>query len=95
MLERRLKKGQQFSTPYLGLREFTADVSMANGHKPLKHNLDIGYMFYDRFYPEDAKWMDNPEDDKWSECKSFFFPAQMIDGVIEVPSRKEVMGEYA
>ena len=95
MLERRLRKGQFYAAPYLGMRDFTAFVSPANGHQPVDVDMDLGYMFYDRFYPEDAKWKDNPDDPKWSQVKSFFFPAKVVSGVMAVPSREEIMGEYA
>lgn len=95
MLERRLKKGQHYSTPYLGLREFTANVSLANGQKPIDETRDLGEMFYDRFYPEDAKWKDDPQDKKWSDSKPFFFDARLVKGILTVPTREKLMGEYA
>lgn len=96
MLERRLSKGQHFSVPYLGLREFSAMVSLASGdEQPIQETRDLGMMTFDRFYPEDADGRGDPSDPAWSKSKVFFYDAKMVDGVIDVPDRREVMGAYA
>lgn len=95
MLLQRVKKGQHFSTPYMGIREHTAYVSLANGSKPVDVNMDLGQMFFDRYYADDRRWKTDPNNEKWAHNIPFFFPAQIVSGVLEVPSRKAVMGEYA
>lgn len=93
ILERRVIKGQHFSVPYLGLREFTAVVSLATGdEQPIAQTEDFHTMTFDRYYPEDAAG--RGEGDEWSKSRVFFYEARMVDGVIEVPSRRKVMKEY-
>ena len=86
--QRRLEKGQFFHLPYFGCREFTAFVKPATKQKPIRYTSDFGFMFYNRFYPDD-----NPELSQ--KVKMFFFRAVMNEGVVLVPSRKEIMGVYA
>ena len=87
IFERRARKGQCFTTPYLGCREFAAnwkyienpefDIVECRGG-----NKDLGFMFYDWTY-ESADKND-----------AQFFHAIMEDGVINVPNkdnRKEVL----
>jgi len=95
MLKQRLKRGQHYSQPYLGCREFAAEVSLSDGQKPaLDINMDI-LMFYDRFYPEDAVFKKNLNDPKWKKTNNFFFQAKVKNGIVSVPSREEIMGVYA
>ncbi len=73
---RRLDAGQVFHRPYLGTREFAADVAPVEGDPPacpdeLRGRIDLGFMlldidFADRMTPR-------------------FFRAVMQDGVISVP----------
>lgn len=84
MFRRRLDKGQQFHQPYLGCREFAADVMPPSGEEaPIDENLDAGRMFYDMAYAKNPKKGGNAP---------MFFEARMAGGVIDVPSLAEVAG---
>lgn len=78
ILHRRLSKGQCFSQPYLGLRQFAAAVRLAEGHSVTDGayantpEIDFGLMLYDMDY-SDPK-----------EIKPMFFRAVMRNGVIDV-----------
>lgn len=51
---RRLNRGQCHHTPYLGTREFAAQVGPPNGEVPSEAlNLDLGTMLFDLAYVED------------------------------------------
>lgn len=87
MFERRAKKGQTFHHPYLGCREFAADVRPVDPAvepaTPIPETRDLGWMLYDMDYS-------NPDD-----IRPFFFRAKMENGVIAVPdrnSKEEVRG---
>lgn len=96
MLMRRVKHGQCFRTPYLGCSECRADFGEADDSMhPINMTMDIGPMFFGRFYPDDAIFMKNPDDPKWKKAVPFFFHAKIVSGVVNVPTRSEIMGEYA
>jgi CRISPR-associated protein Cas5d len=73
---RRLRKGQYFSSPCLGTREFGAKVELIeDGVIPkgeLKGTRDLGWMLYDMDFS-------NPQD-----ITPMFFKAEMRDGVIDL-----------
>ena len=73
MFARRLEKGQHFYQPYLGCREFAADVSPALGAPPpIGESRDLGVMLWDiDFGPK----INTP----------IFFRARLENGVLEVP----------
>jgi len=77
MFERRARKGQHFHQPYLGCREFAAQVSLVNPENdPATLNpetRDLGWMLYDLDYSD-------PKD-----IKPMFFRARIENGVIIVP----------
>jgi len=77
MFERRARKGQYFHHPYLGCREFAAQVSLvdpaSNLATPIPETRDLGWMLYDLDYAD-------PKD-----IKPMFFRAQIKNGVIFVP----------
>lgn len=83
MFRRRLSKGQCYSQPYLGCREFAAEVEAYGGEWPPHgaysdvEERDLGLMLYDIDYSDRE------------EYKPFFFKAVMRNGVIEV-ARSEV-----
>lgn len=81
MFERRAKKGQHFSKPYLGCREFAADVRLIDREKetekPQKIDSDLGWMLYDMDFS-------NPKD-----IRPLFFRAEIKQGVIQVPDRHD------
>ncbi len=74
MFERRLARGQCYRMPYLGCREFVADVSrQAEPFETLPDTRDFGWMLHDLEFGEDG-------------CNfAHFFRARMERGVIEVP----------
>lgn len=77
MFQRRLEKGQCFHTPYLGCREFAADVGKAPERwdvpPGLSETRDLGLILHDlRFRPDGS-------------ATPFFFQANLDKGCIEVP----------
>lgn len=78
IFERRAKKGQCFSQPYLGCREFSCNFRLIeNPEKEEKHPIDetrdLGFMLYDMDFTDEK------------DPKPMFFRVQLNHGVIEVP----------
>ena len=77
MFERRARKGQHFHQPYLGCREFAADVCLvdpgASPVTPIPETRNLGWMLYDLDYSEPT------------DIKPMFFQAKMESGVVVVP----------
>lgn len=78
---RRLRKGQCFNQPYLGCREFPAEVSLVEDADELPasyyadvEDKDLGFMLYDLDYENDMRPM--------------FFRARMVHGVIDVAAAR-------
>lgn len=83
MFERRLGRGQCFQQPYLGCREFVAQVEPAPAEvRPLQpEDRTLGWMFYDFDYgPRGA-----------ASTRPLFFEARLEGGVLHVPPRDEVL----
>ncbi|MDH7514117.1 MAG: type I-C CRISPR-associated protein Cas5c [Clostridiales bacterium] len=88
MFQRRLEKSQHYHQPYLGCREFVAEVEPAPAewqtHPSLAGIRPLGLILYDivhnKSFPHICK-----------DCKPLFFSAVMRDGVLEVPPPEEVM----
>ncbi len=78
MFERRAAKGQWVNQPYLGCREFAADVrpvvDVDSQPLAIDETRDLGWMLHDLDFTQAS----NPQ--------PRFFRAQMNKGVIEVPS---------
>lgn len=79
MFQRRARKGQCFSQPYLGCREFSADFEYVEDAKvaarvepPITESTDLGWMLYDIDFVDDMK--------------PGFFRAEMKEGVIDLAS---------
>lgn len=75
MVLRRLRKGQFFSAPCLGTREFGAKVEIVEGNvpsSPLVGRRDLGWMLFDMDFT-------NPQD-----IRPVFFKAEMRDGVLDL-----------
>ena len=75
MFRRRLERGQFYTAPYLGCREFPAIVEPYDG-RPLplaSENRDLGLMLHDIRYGA-------------AKDEAVFFHARMERGVIEVPA---------
>lgn len=86
IVRRRLERGQFYSMPYLGTREFPAHFRCA-GETPvcpdeLKGTRDLGWMLWDMDYRD-------PQN-----ITPRFFRAELIDGVMNVPppDSEEVRG---
>jgi CRISPR-associated protein Cas5d len=79
MFERRALRGQCFTQPYLGCREFTCNYVRLvknppnEADQPILEDRDLGFMLYDMDYS-------NPKD-----VRPVFYRPQMRQGVIEVP----------
>jgi CRISPR-associated protein Cas5d len=73
---RRLRKGQHFHAPYLGTREFGAQVELVEDESlppsQLAGERDLGWMLYDLNF-------EDPDD-----IQPQFFKAHMQDGVIDL-----------
>jgi CRISPR-associated protein Cas5d len=80
---RRLRKGQYFSAPCLGTREFGANVELVeDGPIPasrLTGDRDLGWMLYDLDFS-------NPQD-----IKPIFFKAELHDGVMDLTQTRKVV----
>ena len=78
ILKRRIKKGQYYSQPYFGCREFPVRFALCEEYPDCPDELlgtkDLGYMLWDMDYSNNL------------EIKPLFFRATMNDGVVIVPS---------
>jgi CRISPR-associated protein Cas5d len=74
MFERRVEKGQCFSRPYLGCREFAADFRVVDpAESPVSDTMDLGLMLYDIVFAADTKKAAN---------EAVFFNARIDRGVV-------------
>lgn len=78
---RRLREGQFFKSPYLGVRNFSAHIKIVEDDEkyesPLKGEVDLGYMLYDlKFKYKNGKPL--------NDADPIFYRPKMIDGVIDV-----------
>lgn len=86
IIRRRIKRGQFYSQPYFGCREFPAHFKACEAPPPcleeLKGVRDLGYMLWDLDYSD-------PEN-----IVPLFFRAKLENGVLNVPARDsgEVIG---
>jgi CRISPR-associated protein Cas5d len=73
MFRRRVERGQHFHQPYLGCREFIADVTPADGApEPIPESRDLGRMLWDIEYGPKGN-------------RPVFFEASLKEGVMHVP----------
>jgi CRISPR-associated protein Cas5d len=74
MFRRRLERGQHFHQPYLGCREFAAEVEPVDDSTPgpIGETCDLGLMLYDVDYGPGRN-------------RPVFFPARLEKGILEVP----------
>ena len=80
---RRVKKGQCWRRPYLGVREFSAEFVTPDGtEQPIQETIPIGSMLFDIFYDKNGK----PE-------PLFFHDVAIRNGVLncEVPENNKMM----
>ena len=85
MLHRRLENGQRFHTPYLGTREFPANIRLiAEGEEapaPIPETRSLGFMLYD------IDFVKVPGEDGRENVVAFepmYFMARMNNGVIDL-----------
>lgn len=77
---RRASKGQCFTRPYLGCREFAADFALPDGsERPIDDSSELGLMLWDLDY-----------DVQGSRKQPLFFQAKLERGVLRYPRREEV-----
>jgi len=85
ILHRRLEKGQNYHTPYLGTREFPASVRIIKEGEtqpePITESRSLGLMLYDIDYVRNM-----PGDVQSTEIKydPMYFMAEMKQGVIDL-----------
>ncbi len=77
IIKRRLERGQCYSMPYFGTREFAAHFARCTELPPCPEELlgerDLGWMLWDMEYTD-------PQD-----IKPKFFRAKLVDGAMDVP----------
>ena len=77
MFNRRVEKGQHFHQPYLGCREFVAEIlPCENPPAPIKESRDLGLMLWDIRFSDEGN-------------TPIFFRARLENGVLEVPPDPE------
>lgn len=77
MFTRRVEKGQHFHQPYLGCREFAADIETADGAPPpIAETRDLGLMLWDIAFSPGGN-------------RPLLYEARMVNGVITVPEQAE------
>ena len=77
MFTRRVQKGQCFSRPYLGTREFSANFGpVCATDIPIKWTEEIGPMFFDYRYPQNG-----------STVIPFFFISSVKEGIMHIPQQ--------
>ena len=94
---KRFLRGQCYRAPWLGCREYEANVRLwdASKGKPedvaLQETKDLGVMLYDKDYA--GSGFQNPARHSQEEpiIESLYYHAVMNNGVIEVPKRNEVL----
>lgn len=85
MFKRRLEKGQHFQQPYLGCREFAADVrECSDTPLPIEPGIrrPLGMMFWGFDYASEG-------------TTPLFFEASLVEGILEIPSREAVLAANA
>lgn len=77
IMKRRLRRGQCYSMPYFGTREFPVKFELCEQLPPCPEELlgehDLGWMLLDMDYSDPAN------------ITPMFFRARLVDGIMEVP----------
>lgn len=85
MIRRRLEKGQNFHTPYLGTREFPANIRLIDENEtppaPIDETRSLGLMLHDIDYIIET---DKKGTEIVREFKPTYFMAEMKNGVIDL-----------
>lgn len=83
---RRVQKGRCFARPYLGCREFSANFGEPqDADQPIDRTDELGQMLHDIAYTPDGSGRGAP----------IFFDASLKQGVLHVPTIKEMEDAYA
>ena len=74
MFRRRVERGQHYHQPYLGCREFAAEIAAVDEAtpRPISVSIDLGMMLHDIIYQQQGN-------------RALFFSAKLEEGVLEVP----------
>ena len=88
MFNDRAKHGKCFSSPYFGIREFTVNFA------PQRYD-EIPQSFYDGSTIDLGIMLFDIDYDYEPGHRPYFFHPLMVDGRIEIPTQKEVMGNAA
>jgi len=102
MFRRRLERGQHFHQPYLGCREFAADVLPPDGTEtPIDDTRDLGLMLWDIDFDSAASRPESPRASSGrassgrassgGSCRPLFFAARLEAGVLEVPGEAQIL----
>lgn len=92
IFEERLRKGKHFQQPSFGIREYAAFAEPCRGdEQPIADDLNHGMMFYDFRWPN--AWGSRRAWKKNEKPQPLFFNACMQQGVIQIPSRQQVLAE--
>ena len=91
---RRVKRGQCFTQPYLGTREFSAFFGPPDGgEQPIDLDDDLGLMLFDVQFVPDANGRvsyaghdSNGREVVKGNAQPRFFPARLEKGVLQVPA---------
>ena len=97
MIRRRFKKGQYFSAPFLGCREFPAssirlvdDFDYKEVDPSLMGERDLGIMLYGMKYHDDERSRCDWKPIYFSdEADAVFYHPRLVDGVIDVAKYRE------
>lgn len=74
---RRVARGQCYTRPYLGCREFAADIAVPDpAEHPVDESIDLGRMLFDLDYNADGS----------GRGTARFFAARLEHGVLRVPA---------
>lgn len=75
IFNRRVSKGQCFSRPYLGTREFSCHFSPVEGNEQvIDWSEELGPMFFDYYYAQNKEI-----------AQPYFFNAEVVNGQMTVP----------
>lgn len=87
IIRRRLENGQHFHQPYLGTREFAANVRLVTRDEPptppIVESRSLGLMFYDMDYIYETN---KQGEQAIKEFKPSYFIAEMVNGIVDLRS---------
>lgn len=97
---RRVKRGQCFTQPYLGTREFSAYFGMPDDEEPMDYTDELGLLLFDVVFEKAekgaVKYAAHGADGREyvsGDARPIFFPARIEKGVMEVPQHLYERGQ--